>query len=57
MTSTLPRKTDAPALLAIAIAAHRTGDRELERAAKRELKESHGVGLRFLQPRRGAGHA
>lgn len=49
MPQTQQAKSDAPSLVAIAIAAHRTADRDLERAARRELKESHGVELRFTR--------
>jgi hypothetical protein len=34
-------------LVAIAKAAHAIGDRELERAAKRELAEQHGIDIKF----------
>ena len=49
MPQTQQTKFDAPSLVAIAIAAHRTADRDLERAARRELKETHGVELRFTR--------
>ncbi len=48
----LTRRTDPAALVAIIIAARRSGDRELERAAKRELRDEHGIALRFVQPAR-----
>jgi hypothetical protein len=51
-TALLPRqsdRTDPPSLVAIAVAAHRTGDRTLERAAKRELEQTHGIALRFTR--------
>jgi hypothetical protein len=40
---------DAPILLAILIAARRTGDRLLETVARRELMERHGVKVRFMR--------
>ena len=40
--------TESPAtLVAIVIAARRAGDKELERAMRRELEDRHGVNLRF----------
>lgn len=45
-TMTTPRTTPA-ALVAIAVAARKTGDKELERSAIRELRESHGLKLSF----------
>jgi hypothetical protein len=45
---------DAGAFFALALAARKSGDRELERSARRELLSRHGVRLSF--PRgRGAG--
>jgi hypothetical protein len=42
--------SDSPAsLVAIARAARLCGDRELERAAKRELKERFGIELTFTR--------
>lgn len=38
---------DAPILLAILIAARRTGDRLLETIARRELEEQHGITIQF----------
>ena len=43
------RLTDAPTLVAIAQAGHRTGDRDIERAARRLLREEHGIEVRFLR--------
>jgi hypothetical protein len=40
-----PPMSDPAALVAIARAAHLTGDRALERAARRLLRESHGIDL------------
>ncbi len=42
--------TDAPSLVAIARAAHQTGDRELERAARRLLRERFGIKITFRRP-------
>jgi hypothetical protein len=47
---------DPPTLLAILIAARRTGDRMLENVARREL-EQLGIAVRFLREQRGAAHA
>ena len=38
---------DPPILLAILIAARRTGDRLLESVAMRELRDRHGIRVRF----------
>ena len=38
-----------PALVAVAIAARKTGDRDLERAALRELRDTHGIRLSFFR--------
>ena len=38
-------------LVAIIVAARRSGDRELERRAKATLKEQFGVTLKFAAPR------
>jgi hypothetical protein len=47
---------DSPAtLVAIAIAARRAGDRELEREIRRRLEERYGVRLTFTRPRQLAG--
>jgi hypothetical protein len=42
--------TDAPVLLAILIAARRTGDRLLESVARRELQERHRIKIQFGRP-------
>jgi hypothetical protein len=42
--------SDPPALLAIARAAHLIGDRDLERAARRILRERYGVEVSFRRP-------
>jgi hypothetical protein len=42
-----PPFSDPPALLAIARAAHQIGDRELERAARKLLRERHGIEVSF----------
>ena len=44
---------DPPVLVAILIAARRTGDRLLERVARRELEQRHGIKIRFAQDREG----
>jgi hypothetical protein len=38
-----PRPSNPSALLAIVLAARRTGDRLLEQVARRELQDRHGV--------------
>lgn len=53
-TTTKPMQSDPTALVAIARAAHQSGDRELERAARRELLERHGIILRFARTTKGA---
>lgn len=40
-------QNNAPTLVAIAIAARKAGDRELERYAKGRLQKQHGVKLSF----------
>jgi hypothetical protein len=45
-----PIQSDPSTLVVIAKAAHQTGDRELERAARRELRERHGIRLSFERP-------
>jgi hypothetical protein len=42
-----PHLSDPPALLAIARAAHLIGDRDLERSARRLLRERYGVEVSF----------
>ena len=39
--------TDPPALLAVLLAAKRSGDRSLERVAKRELAEHYGIEVKI----------
>lgn len=39
-------------LLAIAYAAHKVRDRDLEREAVRRLRDEYGIILRFTRPRR-----
>jgi hypothetical protein len=39
-------------LVAIARAAHIVGDRDLERAARNELREAFGIEIRFPRPAR-----
>jgi hypothetical protein len=43
--------TDPPVLLAIVIAARRTGNRLLERVARRELEERHQIRVQFAGQR------
>ena len=45
----LPSLSDPPALLAIARAAHLMGDRDLERAARKLLREHYGIEVTFRQ--------
>jgi hypothetical protein len=43
-------ETGSPAtLVAIIVAARKAGDRELEREAKRKLRERYGVHVRFVR--------
>jgi hypothetical protein len=42
---------DPPVLLAILIAARRTGDRLLETVARRELEQRHRIKIRFGRDR------
>ena len=44
---------DPPILLAILIAARRTGDRLLETVARRELGERHNIKIHFTRERNG----
>ncbi len=46
------RPTDPPALLAILIAARRTGNRILEDVARHELETSHNIKIRFARKKR-----
>jgi hypothetical protein len=41
------KQTDPPTLVAILIAARRTGDRVLESFARRELEDVHRIRIRF----------
>jgi hypothetical protein len=43
--------TDPPALVALVVAARRTGDRLRERIARRELETRHGIRVRFANDR------
>jgi hypothetical protein len=43
----LPRQTDPATLVSIAKAARLTGDRDLERAARKLLRDGHGIELSF----------
>lgn len=46
----MSEKNDSPAtLVAILYAAHRTGDRDLERYTRRELEERHGIKITFCR--------
>jgi hypothetical protein len=46
------RPTDSPAtLVAIVVAAHKIGDRELERMMRARLEQDHGVKLVFVRER------
>jgi hypothetical protein len=55
-TSTEHLRTDPATLVAIARAAHLTGDRHLERAARRLLREQHGIEVTFRRPGKEAPH-
>jgi hypothetical protein len=52
-TSSKPIEGDSSSLLAIARAANRSGDLRLERAARQELLERHGIILRFTRKPKG----
>ena len=47
-------RIDPASLVAVAIAAKQTRDRGLERAARNELREYHGIILRFTRGRKAA---
>ena len=49
MENTAQQNNNAPTLVAIAMAARRANDRDLERYAKRELRDQHGVTLSFTK--------
>ena len=51
MDSTTPRFESPAELTAILVAAHKVGDRELERAARRELEERYGIQISFARGR------
>lgn len=53
MTTTHQTRTTPEALIAIAVAARKTGNREMERAARRELRAAHGISVSFAR-RKGA---
>lgn len=48
--------SDPTTLVAIARAAHQNGDRDLERTARRELEQRHGIAIRFIQKPKVASH-
>lgn len=51
-------QSSASTLVAIIVAARRAYDRELERQARRQLQEQHGMKLSFLSgKRKGVEHA
>jgi hypothetical protein len=53
-----PRPPDSPAtLVAILVAAHKTGDRELELEMRTRLEEQYGVKLTFARERGEVSHA
>jgi hypothetical protein len=53
----MTQQTDSPAtLVAIIVAARRTGDRELEREARRQLEERFGAKLSFGRPAKEVDH-
>lgn len=47
MSTTHTNPISVQTLVAIVLAAHRSGDRELERQAQQELREAHGLRLTF----------
>jgi hypothetical protein len=49
MSTTHTRPTSILTLIAIIVAARRSGDRQLERDALRELREAHGIRLSFAR--------
>jgi len=61
MADSTPSKTldtaDPPILLAILIAARRTGDRLLETVARRQLEERHKIKVQFTRDCERATHA
>jgi hypothetical protein len=51
------RPADSPAtIVAIIVAAHKIGDRELERMMRARLKQDHGVKLVFVREQQEARH-
>lgn len=46
------KPSDACVLVAVLIAAHRTGDRLLMSVARRELENRHGIRLTFIRPKK-----
>jgi hypothetical protein len=42
-------QTNATTLLAIMVAARKTGDRDLERQARHDLELEHGIKIRFAR--------
>ena len=49
------RYTDSPAtLVAICVAAHKVGDRDLVRAMRERLETEHGIRLVFLRGSKGS---
>lgn len=52
MSITHTHPTSIPTLVAIIVAARRSGDRQLEREALRELRDGHGIRLSFARPPR-----
>ncbi len=51
MTEKTQDPQNAPTLLAIAVAAHRSGDKALERYAKTQLRDRHGLKVAFTKPK------
>jgi hypothetical protein len=52
------RPADSPAtIVAIIVAAHKIGDRELERMMRARLEQDHGVKLVFVRERQEVSHA
>jgi hypothetical protein len=48
----ISNKEGPGALVSVARAAHRTGDRNLERAAKRLLRDDYGIQISFVRTER-----
>lgn len=49
MTSTTQNNTSPATLVAILVAARRSGDRDLERHARDRLKNEHGIKVSFAR--------